>query len=69
MSVWLGAPARKMKMQFFAVLRSVGAAFVVAPRRRRGSKTSAKYDATMPVPAIRKKWRREKLIRTGTPDC
>ena len=39
MSVWLGAPERKMKMQFFAVLSSVGE---TAASTRGGFSTSAK---------------------------
>src|SRR3954464_2959336 len=59
-SMLLGAPGRKMKMAFFAVLRSATPGAVVAPCNRRGLRTSAKYEATRPVPAICMKRRREK---------
>jgi hypothetical protein len=49
-SIWLGAPERKMRMQFFAELRSVGLTDV-ASASRRALATSAKNDATTEVPA------------------
>src|SRR5438874_670134 len=59
MSVLLGAPARKMKMAPLAVLRTF-AFDVVAPCSSDGLRTSAKYDATTPVPAIFRNRRRVK---------
>src|SRR4051795_8183896 len=59
-SMLLGAPGRKMKIAFFAVLRRETPCAVVAACSRRGLKTSAKYEATRPVPAIFMKRRREK---------
>ena len=70
MSVWLGAPARKMKMQLLAVLRSVGAACVVCAEQQprvehvgkvRGHEAGA-GDAHEVAAG-------EALIRTGTPEC
>src|SRR5712692_7114092 len=63
MSVWLGAPDRKTKMQLRAVLSSVGE---TAASTRGGFRTSAKYEPTTVVPAILKKRRREKPFpKTG----
>jgi len=56
----LGAPGRKMKMQFLAVFFSATLAAIVRACSRLGLMTSAKYDATMPVPATCRKRRREK---------
>src|SRR5438132_6251321 len=57
MSMLLGAPARKIRMQFLAVLCS-DTPGAVAAWRRRGLTTSANHEATMPVPASLRKLRR-----------
>src|SRR5260221_131011 len=59
-SMLLGAPGRKMKMQFFAEFWSDTFGATMRACNSRGLTTSAKYDATMPVPAICMKRRREK---------
>ena len=62
-SEWLGAPAMKMKMQLRAVPLSAGAD---AASSRGGFRTSAKYEPTIAVPAMRKSRRRERPSpRTG----
>src|SRR3954453_7431713 len=59
-SMLLGAPGRKMKMQFFAVFLRRTPDSVTAPWSRRGLETSAKEEATSPVPATCRNRRREK---------
>ena len=58
-STWLGAPERKIMMQFLAVLCSVGFT-AVADSSSFALATSAKYEATRPVPATWRKLRRVK---------
>src|ERR1043165_2204163 len=58
-STWLGAPERKMRMQFLAVLCSVGLT-AAADSRSLALATSAKYEPTSAVPATWKKRRRVK---------
>src|SRR5215212_3895360 len=58
MSVWLGPPERNTKMQFFAVFCRFGVTAETVSKRL-ALATSAKYEATMPVPAICRKRRRE----------
>src|SRR5258708_17321268 len=59
-SMLLGGRGRKMKMQFFAEFCSDTFGATMRACNSRGLTTSAKYDATMPVPAICMKRRREK---------
>src|SRR6266545_383417 len=56
-STWLGAPERKMRMQFFADFCSVGLT-AVADCSSFALVTSAKYERARPVPATRRKRRR-----------
>src|ERR1051325_2125904 len=58
-STWLGAPERKMRMQFLAVLCSVGLT-AVADSRSFALATSAKYEPTSAVLSTWKKRRRVK---------
>src|SRR5207253_5618449 len=61
-------PVRRMKIALFAVLRrETPLGDAVAPYRSFGLATSTKYDATMPVPAIFRKRRREKPGPSGRP--
>src|SRR5436305_13292629 len=66
-SLWLGAPVRKMKIALLAVLRNATLGAAVAPNSSRGLTTSAKYEATSPVPATLRKRRREKPGPSGSP--
>src|SRR5258706_2677072 len=58
-SMLLGAPGRKMKMQFFAVFFSETFGATMRACSMLGLRTSAKYEATIPVPATCRKRRRE----------